>query len=419
MQFSSNFKLATTGISIAALTLTSLVAPTAVGAAPSLSTVSTAASHGPHGGDSARDLAGPLLYDQPVPAKRALAPDSWPKPENVIAALHKYGLSGSKLILERGYDSQTPENNARLDWATGKMQAFLFHDTGTSVPASRLQQKHSLDWIMTGNKSSLGKTVRASHFYVDRKGIVHVIYLGRTWHAGTSVSMYNGAVPKNMMNAYSMGVEIESEGGGVWDITSAQVDSAARVGAAALEAAGLPLSRAINHKTSGGTEYDPGRDDDGRTNPQGKVDTARSASWWRTQVKKIYDSKKVPTVSSPSPALPAKPTAGAVLPTLKSISMRDMRSGIQSVSVQRYQVAVRAYLVKKFKVRSKTLRAWNRSGATGYYGAETRRLTRMAFKLIGMSRTKHAAAWLARYRAKKANYPTTSLIRRTGYTPVK
>lgn len=411
MQFKKALRFGAVGLPIVALLAAPLTTSAMVSASPSDSSASTAAPHTPHNGDTAKDLAGPF-YDQPVPAKRASANDQWPAPSKFIAALKKYGISGSKLVLEKDYDKQGPENNARLDWATGKMQAFLFHDTGTGVPASRLQQKHSLNWIMNGNKSSLGKTVRACHFYVDRKGIVHVIYLGRTWHAGTSVSMYNGAVPKNQMNAYSMGVEIESQGGGVWDLTSAQVDSAARVGAAALEAAGLPLSRAINHKTSGGRENDPGRDDQGKTNPQGKVDTVQSAAWWRAKVKAVYNSggATAPGTSKPAP----KPK----LPTSKSISMADMKNGKRSESVRRYQVAIRSYLTKKLKVSAKTLRKWNPAGATGYYGAETRKLTRMAILRLGKTRSSAARSWMALYRAKKANYPTKALIKRTGYTPV-
>lgn len=411
MQLTKPVRSVVVGVSV----MTMFAAPLAVGSVAYASNAApAAAAHGPHGGDSAKDLAGPF-YDQPVPAKRSGAADQWPAPSKFISALNKYGISGSKLVLEKDYAAQGPENNARLDWATGKMQAFLFHDTGTSVPASRLNQKHSLNWIMNGNKSSLGKTVRACHFYVDRAGIVHVIYLGRTWHAGTSVSMYKGAVPKNQMNAYSMGVEIESQGGGVWDLTSAQVDSAARVGAAALEAAGLPVSRAINHKTSGGRENDPGRDDGGATNPQGKVDTVQSASWWRAKVNAIYATKGAGGGTNPAPVKPAAP----VLPTAKSISMSDMKNGVRSTSVARYQKALRTYLTKTLKVKSKSLRKWNPAGATGYYGAETRRLTRVAFKRIGTSKAKTAKSWLAKYKAKKADYPTSSLIKRTGYTPVK
>lgn len=369
-------------------------------------------SHTPHMGATSEDMAGPFYDPETAPkAPTTRSTDQWPAPSKFISALKKYGISGSKLVLEKSYDKQTPENNANLAGYTGKMQAFMFHDTGTGVPASRLNQKHSLNWIMNGNKSSAGNTVRACHFYVDRKGIVHVVYLGRTWHAGAGVSMWNGAVPKNQMNAYSMGVEIESQGGGVWDLTSAQVDSAARVGAAAMEVANLPLSRAINHKTYAGRESDPGRDSG--SNVQGKVDTVQSAAWWRSKVNAIYKNAGSP-VSSPGSS-----TAPVKLPTSKSISMRDMRNGVRSESVRRYQVAIRKYLNKRLRVPGKTIRKWNPAGATGYYGAETRRLTRMAVLRIGKTRTSKAAAWMKRYREKRANYPTRALVKRTGYTAIK
>lgn len=398
------------GLPVVALLAAPLSATAMVSAAPN---ESVEAPHTPHGGSSSQDMAGPFYSPETAPkAPMTRSTDQWPAPAKFITALKKYGISGSKLVLEKNYDKQGPENNANLAGYTGKMQAFMFHDTGTSVPASRLQQKHSLNWIMTGNKSSQGNTVRACHFYVDRKGIVHVVYLGRTWHAGGGVSMWNGAVPKNQMNAYSMGVEIESQGGGVWDLTSAQVDSAARVGAAAMEVANLPLSRAINHKTYAGREADPGRDSN--TNVQGKVDTVQSAAWWRSKVKAIYNGSG----TSSTPTSTAKPAVAAKLPTSKSISMRDMRNAVRSESVRRYQVGIRKYLNKKLKVSGKTLRKWNPSGVTGYYGAETRRLTRMAVLRIGKTRTSKARSWMNLYLARKANYPTKALIKRTGYTPV-
>ena len=86
----------------------------------------------------------------------------------------------------------------------------MMHDTGTGVPAARLRNTHSLNWILSGVKNSSGQTIRACHFYVARDGSVYFIYARRTWHAGAGDAMFG--VPANRMNGYSYGIEIESQG---------------------------------------------------------------------------------------------------------------------------------------------------------------------------------------------------------------
>ena len=72
-------------------------------------------------------------------------------------------------------------------------------------------------------------------------------------------------IPANKMNGYSYGIEIESQGDSVQDLTPEQITAASKVAAAALEASQLPIDRQIDHKLYAGRV-------------QGKVDTAGHTS---------------------------------------------------------------------------------------------------------------------------------------------
>jgi len=362
-------------------------------------------------GDSPQDLAGGdwLAPPQKGTAGRAnLAVDPWPSAASEIQRLKFYGLNP---ILETGYNDPIYEANANYVGSTSTVQAVMMHDTGTSVPASRLKVEHSLPWILTGVKSSAGKTVRACHFYVDRLGRPHVVYLGRTWHAGAGDVMFG--VAEDRMNSYSMGIEIESEGGGVQDLTGAQIDTASRIAAAALDVANLPTSRAINHKDYAGRK-------------QGKVDSAYNISWWRAKIDAIrLVSLPIPTptptaISKPTPNPTATPTAKPS-PTVTPItpkpmnprwvSLSAMRLGKKSIYVARYQKALRAF----GKARGVAVARYNPAGATGLYRSQTRALTRaVLIKLKSKSST-----WKRYWATHSHNYPATPLIKKLKLIPIR
>ncbi|MEI8081568.1 MAG: N-acetylmuramoyl-L-alanine amidase [Actinomycetes bacterium] len=330
-----------------------------------------------------QDIAGAYWTAQPLTS--TVRTDPWPSQEAVVSRLRSYGIDP---ILEPGYNDPVYEANANLAGQNTPMAAFMLHDTGTNVPASQLLQAHSLPWILTGNKSSAGKTVRAGHFYIDRLGLVYVVYLGRTWHAGVGDSMFG--VPADRMNGYSMGVEIESHGGGVQDLTPAQILSASKVAAAALDVAGLGTERAINHKDYAGRK-------------QGKVDTAYDIGWWRAQISAV----RAGGLPSPAPGgLGGSAGIASVSANPADVSVAAVRVGASGVYVLRYQRALRAY-ARRLGIK---VSRYNPSGATGNFGSETRALTRVTLKTLA-SRSK---AWRTSWNTRSRNVPSPQFLRKIG-----
>lgn len=332
-------------------------------------------AHGPPGdvGTSASDLAGDYLNPQPTTRSTV---NPWPKAASIVAKFKAYGL---KPILESGYASPVWEANANLAGAGTDMRAVVMHDTGTMVPASKLRVTHSLNWIMNGVKSSKGKTVRASHLYVDRAGQLHVVYLGRTWHAGAGDSMFG--VPANKMNGYSMGIEIESHGGGVKDLTAAQIATAAKAAGALLDVAGLPTSRAINHKDYAGRV-------------QGKVDTAYTASWWQSRIAAARSAATSKVKLDP-----------------KAVSVSALKAGYENAHVKKYQKALRTK-AKKARI---SLKKVNPSGATGYYGSETKALTRaLLVKWKAKNKT-----WRTYWNKNPHTVPRAAMLTKLGLHPTQ
>ncbi|MFT6564449.1 MAG: hypothetical protein ACJAY5_001205 [Actinomycetes bacterium] len=355
-------------------------------AAVSFSGLSTAGALAPSGaghfGEDGQAIAG-AYWDAPMQVQpRAWTERPWPASSDVLAQLRAHGLD---IILVEGYDDPKYERHAFLENSGSSVNAVMMHDTGTSVPASRLNNTHSLNWITYGVKNSKGKTVRACHFYVARDGSVYVVYLGRTWHAGAGDSMFG--VPANRMNGYSYGIEIESQGGGTKDLTSAQKASASKVAAAALEVSGLGIDRIINHKTYAGRV-------------QGKVDTAYSKTMWQDRIA----AEMGIAVAPPAPA-------PVVSPNRKHISMGAMTAGTSSVYVQRYQGALRRHAKKRLKIKVKNI---NPSKATGYYGVETKQLTRTVKKKLSRSSKKWQRIWNNQPRGT----PNKALVKKIGKTPI-
>lgn len=335
--------------------------------------------HG-HFGAGGKELAGDAWNAKSKPATRASAA-AWPSAATMIAKLQEHGINP---ILTDGYDDPIYEYNARFGGSTSTPRAVMMHDTGTGVPASRLQNTHSLNWILKGVKNSDGKVVRACHFYVARDGSVYFIYARRTWHAGAGDAMFG--VGANQMNGYSYGIEIESQGDRVQDLTSAQITAASKVAAAALEASQLPIERQIDHKMYAGRV-------------QGKVDTAYDLGMWRALT---------------APEMGTTYTAPYVSPNTKHISMAKMKWAASGTYVKRYQHALRKYAKK----RGIKINKYNPSGSTGYYGAETRSLTKQLH--LNLKKAKSWRAYVTKRQKGKPGigYPATKLIRKIGMTPI-
>ena len=141
-------------------------------------------------------------------------------------------------------------------------------------------------------KHKAGPPVRACQLYVARDGKITAVYARRTWHAGLGRAYPEWGVPANMLNRYSIGMEIESQGGGVQDLTVEQLRAATLAAAATLDLLGLDESHLINHKDYAGAA-------------QGKVDTAYSAEYWRRRVRAAWaDHKRGPRKATPYPGRP-------------------------------------------------------------------------------------------------------------------
>lgn len=108
-------------------------------------------------------------------------------------------------------------------------------------------------------------------------------------------------------------------------------------------------------------------------------------------------------VAAPAPAPAAKAT--------KQVVLTQLRTGKSGDSVQRYQVHLRKYA----KSKGINLRKINRSGATGYYGTETRKLTKTVTKNLAARNS----SWIPRSRSKAAVHPNSKLVKVVGLKAIK
>lgn len=104
--------------------------------------------------------------------------------------------------------------------------------------------------------------IRLAHFLVDRDGTVHVLSGVKSYHAGAG-SGYG--VPRNQMNDFAWGIEIEDLGRGK-TMTIAQRISAAKLAKSLLRAMDQPVKHLIEHEHWSST---------------GKIDTQYSTPYWR------------------------------------------------------------------------------------------------------------------------------------------
>ncbi len=376
------------------------VVTTLVVAAPSVSTssvgagVDAAADYQPGPtGHTPRGIAGPYWDTNPDGIDQSIAAspmsDPWPSAASIVDRMRAYGLD---IQLMPGYDDPVYERNANLAGSGSRPVVFMMHDTGTGVPASRLRNDHSLNWIMYGVKSSAGNTVRASHFYIDRSGNPYFVYARRTWHAGAGDAMFG--VSATRMNAWSYGVEIESQGGPARDLTAKQRDTAAKMAAAVLDVTGIPVANVINHKDYAGRV-------------QGKVDTGWSMSYWQNLVSQAMAAG--PDVANPDvgtvpPTEPVRDPWGRLIKG--EVIRTDVQFGKSNRSVMRTQAKLRQFSKKNGKFHRKL----NPSGKTGYFGHETRRMINRTHQILSLR-------W-KRFSKHSATAPKKGLFTKIGLTSV-
>lgn len=95
----------------------------------------------------------------------------------------------------------------------------------------------------------------AANMWVALDGTWHVYCAGVSWHAGTGGPGWG--VPKDQMNLYAFGVEVDHTTGEPWP--AAQLDSLRRGTAALMKHYGLPADRLLFHYTwtNGGVDGYP------------------------------------------------------------------------------------------------------------------------------------------------------------------
>lgn len=182
-------------------------------------------------------------------------------PRRIKNKLKRYKVSH---VFVNGWDSN------RVDPYNGNSDfegIVLHHTAGTN----------SLNYIVNTNPYA---PIRACHFYVDRKGKVHVVAKG-AYHAGsggpyTFRKGRKGTVTVRHGNSQLWGIEIESKGtsrkidGSPEGMTVEQVVSTAQLCAALLNAGrrgwkSWPVTRVIRHR-----DWAPRR----------KIDVLQDLRWW-------------------------------------------------------------------------------------------------------------------------------------------
>ena len=173
-----------------------------------------------------------------------------PTPAQVLAAVKKSGVTYQ---LMPGWDS--PAIAAPGVWAPDYV---ILHHTANGGASGN---NPSLGWVIHDNYAP----IRACHFLVGRDGRVFVIYALACYHAGAGGpgKWGNGQeVPKDTMNHYAYGIEIESKGTSLTvdstnGITVAQKAATAALTRELLALMGATVECAINHRT-----WAPGRKSD-------------------------------------------------------------------------------------------------------------------------------------------------------------
>jgi N-acetylmuramoyl-L-alanine amidase len=156
----------------------------------------------------------------------------------------------------------------------------------------------SLNWLTYGGLP--GVSPPYSHALVGREPKIFLIAAGRANHAGRGGPFKN--VPKDSMNAYSYGIEVEAPGRAL-DFAPGQFELMCKLNAAVLWIVGRPVDRVIRHKdwTDGGVDGVPWLPTRGR-----KIDVRYSLDSIRATTRAYVTRLEASTTPTP-PKPPAKP----------------------------------------------------------------------------------------------------------------
>lgn len=115
-------------------------------------------------------------------------------------------------------------------------------------------------------------------------------------------------------------------------------------------------------------------------------------------------------VAAPASADVVTPAAAPTAKKRKNVYMNDLRTGKSGSSTKRYQVYLRNY-AKEVGI---SYRSINPHGATGYYGTETRNLTKAVTRHV----TRKAPRWTARTNTKVSVHPNSAFVKLLGLRPL-
>lgn len=190
----------------------------------------------------------------------------------------RYKRDAIPVVYRAGWDDRS--NLARTGGEWDPQYVILHHTANGGADGNQ----PSLGWVMHNSFAP----VRACHFLIGRDGTVNVIYAYGCYHAGLGGPWQSGngrAVPKDMMNNFAFGIEIESKGTKQVPTkgdpnngyTKAQVESTARLTAELQRMMKKNVKTALNHKTWA---------------PKRKYDTTRTDKFWRNRIRPYRWPKK-------------------------------------------------------------------------------------------------------------------------------
>ena len=240
-------------------------------------------------------------------------------------------------------------------WDQGLRAAVNHHTVG----------ENSLTWIL--NKDG---RYPFANCLIAKDGRAYITAWGSAWGSGEG-GPWKGVAAVDSLHLVGWQSEVESLGR-ERDFTQMQLETLSRINAA-LVWLGMPPENEINHKdwadaTNGVTGPLPIRRN-GRTTAGRKVDTLYDIEWLRINTRRRENVVPKPPVVPPTPPSPSVDG---------SVSLKNLSPGKKNSDVTEYQNALRKFLAR-------SAAKLNPSGATGFYGDETRAMTKAAYSKLAVT----------------------------------
>lgn len=122
------------------------------------------------------------------------------------------------------------------------VRAVVIHETNVAHTMATSHKDHSFMQMMFGTRRQpdLGN-YRPTNIYINREGQVYVVYYYPTRHIEHSPELWN--IPLDGLNQFGFSITIEANN----DVSDMQFETAVRVAAAILDAAGLGHHRIVSN----------------------------------------------------------------------------------------------------------------------------------------------------------------------------